>query len=383
MTISSAPFARADTASGRLAALIYFWINGAMFGTWASRIPAIKSRFDLSEATLGLILLCMALGAVAAFFVAGRLSDSKGASRITALAGLGMAATLPLMAWMPNPILLGVALFLFGALGGSLDLAMNAYGAEVEARRGRSTMSMLHGFWSVGFGMAAGIGALAIAFDMTPESHFALMCAVGIGAALFAQSRLIPSIPLPRSGGPKFVLPTGPILAVGVFAGFAFVAEGSLLDWVAVFLIETHLTTPERGALALALFSVVMVGMRLSGDHLITRMGAGRALMLSTILAGLGMAGVGLSPHAWGVFVAIVPLAIGLALIAPLAFSRAGRAPEPGRAVAAVAICGYGGLLFGPVIMGFLGEVAGLGLAFICLAALTGPLAALVRRAVG
>ncbi|MBB5516272.1 MFS family permease [Rubricella aquisinus] len=381
MTISLAHSAQPDIPSGRIAALVYFWINGAMFGTWASRIPAIKARFDLTEAMLGLILLYMAVGAVAAFFVTGRLSDTKGASRVTAIAGIGMAATLPLMAWMPSPVLLGVALFLFGALGGSLDLAMNAYGAEVEARRGRSTMSMLHGFWSVGFGMAAGIGALAIALDLTPEHHFALMCGVGLCAAVFAQARLVPSLPQPRAVGAQFVWPTGPVLAVGLFAGFAFVAEGSLLDWVAVFLIETHLATPERGALALALFSVVMVVMRLSGDHLITRVGPRRALMLSTLLAGLGMAGVGLSPVWWSVFAAIVPLAAGLALIAPLAFSRAGRAPEAGRAVAAVAICGYGGLLFGPVIMGFLGEIAGLGTAFVALAALTLPLIALVRRA--
>lgn len=353
-----------------------------MFGTWASRIPAFKDRFDLTEATLGLILLCMAFGAVAAFFITGRLSDTRGASRITGFAAIGMILSLPLMAWMPSAMTLSAALFLFGAVGGSLDLAMNSYGAEVEARRGRSTMSVLHGFWSVGFGMAAGIGAAAIHFDLTPEVHFAVMAVIGLCAAVYAQRRLIASIPQSAVDQPTFSLPKGPILAVGLFAGFAFMAEGSLLDWVAVFLIDTHLTTPARGALALAVFSVVMVVMRLSGDMIITRIGPITALSGSLVLAGIGLATVGLSPVAWGVFVGIVPLALGLALIAPLAFSRAGRAAEPGRAVAAVAICGYGGLLFGPVLMGFLGEVAGLGTAFLCLAAITIPLALLIRRAV-
>ncbi|WP_394890155.1 hypothetical protein ACG873_02090 [Mesorhizobium sp. AaZ16] len=34
-----------------------FAFDGVLFGTWASRVPAVVARFDMSEAGLGVLLL--------------------------------------------------------------------------------------------------------------------------------------------------------------------------------------------------------------------------------------------------------------------------------------------------------------------------------------
>ncbi|HVG47230.1 MAG TPA: hypothetical protein VM899_03715 [Rubellimicrobium sp.] len=59
-----------------------FLLAGGLFGAWASRIPAFVEAFQLSERQLGLLLLCIAPGAIALFPLAGRLADRMGASRL-------------------------------------------------------------------------------------------------------------------------------------------------------------------------------------------------------------------------------------------------------------------------------------------------------------
>jgi hypothetical protein len=46
----------------RLAVLTAFFVNGALLGTWVSRIPAVQARLSLSEGQLGLVLLGLAAG---------------------------------------------------------------------------------------------------------------------------------------------------------------------------------------------------------------------------------------------------------------------------------------------------------------------------------
>ncbi len=60
-----------------------FALNGVLLGAWASRIPAVVERHGLSEATLGLLILAMGIGALVSFPFAGRFADALGAVRMT------------------------------------------------------------------------------------------------------------------------------------------------------------------------------------------------------------------------------------------------------------------------------------------------------------
>ncbi|MGB0499447.1 MAG: MFS transporter, partial [Rubricella sp.] len=328
MTISPAP--SPAFASGRAAAHLWFFVNGAVFGTWAVRIPAFKAEFGLSEGTLGLVLLAMAFGAVTAFFWGGRWSDRIGASRAAALAAPVFILLLPCLALAPSPVTLALVLFAFGAAGGGLDLSMNAYGAEVEARRGRSSMSVMHALWSIGFGAASLAGWVAIRAGLDPMPHFLIVGAMMAALAIAAYRLAVPSNGSQAEGGAPFHMPTGPVLAAAIFAGIAFLGEGALLDWTAIHAVLTLGETADTGALLLALFSIVMVALRLSGDRLILRMGARRALAGATLLAITGPLVLGFAPGIAVASLGLVITACGYALMAPLAFSIAGRAPEPG-----------------------------------------------------
>ena len=66
--------------NSRFAVSLIFAINGAVFGTWASRIPAILTIHDLSPASLGfLIFLAWAYLLSLHSLVFGRAADRYGA----------------------------------------------------------------------------------------------------------------------------------------------------------------------------------------------------------------------------------------------------------------------------------------------------------------
>ena len=58
--------------NSRFAVSLIFAINGMVFGTWASRIPAIVDFHNLSPGSLGLLIFLAGLSAVIAFSVFGR-----------------------------------------------------------------------------------------------------------------------------------------------------------------------------------------------------------------------------------------------------------------------------------------------------------------------
>ena len=63
--------------ANRVVAII-FAIAGAVFGSWASRIPSLKNQLDMEAVELGGILLVLAMASVLSFPVSGRWIDIYG-----------------------------------------------------------------------------------------------------------------------------------------------------------------------------------------------------------------------------------------------------------------------------------------------------------------
>ena len=53
-----------STAPARWATRLQFMALGILVGTWGTHIPSVKARYALSEATLSLVLLAVAIGTV-------------------------------------------------------------------------------------------------------------------------------------------------------------------------------------------------------------------------------------------------------------------------------------------------------------------------------
>jgi MFS family permease len=357
-----------------------FFLNGGLFGAWASRVPSIKAGFDLSPDHLGLLLLMLAAGGIVSFPVAGEMVSRHGAARITRLLAVGYCAALVLLGAAPAVWALAVALFLFGVGHGAMDVAMNAWGAEVEKAGKRALMPFFHAMWSLGAGAAALASAGVIKIGLGILPHF-LIFAVAIGAAalLLAAVEWVSETDAVRRRGPLIALPKGALLLVGVVIFAATLGEGAMADWSGVFLVETLGATEGAAPLGYAVFATAMVATRLSGGFIVARLGAVGATRGSGVLASIGFLLAVFGGALPVVLAGFALVGLGSALIFPLAMTRAANdgSEAPGRAIAAMATCGYGGILLGPPVIGFIAERTSYEASFLLLAALAALVALL------
>src|SRR3954468_14437039 len=197
---------RGDRMTPRLATFTVFAINGAMMGTWVAHIPWLQDHLGISKATLGLCLLCIAAGALVSMPLTGHILDGRSSASVTRAASLIFCLMLPLPLLATSPITLAAILFVFGASGGAMDAAMNAHGVAVERDLRRPIMSSLHGGWSVGGFVSAGLAALAGAAGVDARVE-ALVVGIALWfAALFVTARL--GSASTHAEGSSFALPS-------------------------------------------------------------------------------------------------------------------------------------------------------------------------------
>lgn len=184
------------------------------------------------------------------------------------------------------------------------------------------------------------------------------------------------------SAEPRTILPRGPLVLVGLVAAAAGLSEAAVADWSAVYLTVVTQADPAVAALGFAAFSTTMVIVRLSGGWLVAWRGAVAATRMSGLLLAVGatLAVIGTTPAT--VLAGFALLGCGAALVMPLAFARAASDAHiaPGAAIAQVALVGYGGLLLGPPLIGFIAARSDYPTSFAVLAAL-GLLIAVFARA--
>ena len=360
-----------DFRTPRTAVAAMFVLNGGLFGIWASRIPAFVTRFELSADSLGLLLLCLAAGAIISFPLAGHFSDRIGAASLTRRIAVLYVVALVLLATAPSVGALAACLTLFGFAHGAMDVAMNGWGAEVERHLARPVMSSFHAMFSLGAGAGAASGYLAVGAELAVLPHFLLVGAV-FTAFAFATANQPWASERSASGGVVFAFPRGALLFVGIVAFAASLGEGAMADWSAVFLDRVSAATEAQTALGYVVYSIAMVVTRLAGDRVVHRLGEVSAARLSGSLALFGILTAMTSSELALVLLGFMLMGTGYALVMPLAFSRAaadGHLP-PGRAIAGVATLGYGGMLLGLPVIGFVAELSTLRAAFGVLALL-------------
>ena len=367
MSAAGVSVRRSDPVRTRIGIALLFLANGTGYGAWAASIAAVKLSLGLSAGALGGALLCVAAGAIVAMPVAGWLG-ALNIKRLLTATGVAMAGALLLPGLAPSLFWLAGALFLLGAASGALDVCMNARASRFEQGCGHAVMSSFHAAFSLG-GLLGTVIVAACAVVGAPLEAGLLIGALLLGACIVAHAVLDPDPRLAeREAGSAFAWPGRALLGIGLLCLLAFMTEGAIADWSGVFMRGVAGFSAASATSGYAAFSAAMVAARLLGDRWVRRFGP-----VTLLRAGGGMAGAGvalaIAAPAWG------PLGFGLvglgcANMAPVLFSSAGRAgPAASTGVAAVATLGYGGMLFGPPLIGALADGIGLRLALSALAA--------------
>ncbi|WP_448316652.1 MFS transporter [Streptomyces sp. CO7] len=355
---------------GRVATALYFLLFGATLGCWTSRIPAIKAELGLSDGALSLALLAFAVGAIAGMLGLGRLVDRWGSFRVLVPTALLEGVLLGPTAFVPSLASLMAALFVFGLVHGTLNIAMNANAMEVQRAWGRPVVTSFHAVYSIGGFLGAAVGGVFAHQDVSPEATFVAVGAGVLALALWAIAWTLRGEAAPpavadltpsaegRRGGPQ--LPG--LLLLGGLAMCTLVGEGTAADWSAVYLHESLGSTPAFAAAAFAAFSVAMTVGRLLGDGLAARFGPMRLVRGCGVLASAGMIAALLIGHPVAAVAGFACLGAGMSCIAPQVYMAAAQR-DPARTGAALSLVvslGYVGFLVGPLVIGAVSTVTGL-----------------------
>lgn len=343
-----------------------FAAHGAASGTFATRIPWIQERLGLGTGLLGLALACATVGAALAMPLATRLALRYGPrAALRALAAVCCGGLL-LPPFAPSLPWLCVALLLFGAGLGLLDVAMNAQGVEVERELGRSVMSGLHGLWSVGALLGGACGAVAAHVELDGRTHVSVVAPVLLVAAV-VLARWTPDVrpQQPVAAPAHFTLPPRGVMLIGLVGFCAVFAEGASMDWSGVYLRDVTGASPGLAAAAYTAFACTMAVTRLAGDALVGRLGAVRTVRCGGVLTVVGGVLVVSAQNSAAAVVGFALIGVGIAVVVPLCFAAAGRTTVlPGQAIAGVATLAYASGLAAPALVGWIAEVTSLSVSF-------------------
>jgi fucose permease len=367
----------------RVAISVNFFINGSLFGTWVARIPAIKEAHGLSQSRLGLALLAIGFGTLAALPLTSWLTGRFGSHRVLGASAIGCCVALPLAGLAGSYSALVTALALFGANLGAMDVAVNAQAALLERHAGRSLMAGLHGLWSAGGIAGTALGSLLTARGLGFAAHFSLVAVLLASLAVLVARHLIPDGHDARSGAPAPAVawPSRQALAIGSIAACGAVVEGGIADWSGVYLRESLQAPASLAAIGFAAFSLTMMVARFAGDRLIDRLGRRTLLRIGPVLTAAALMVVLSTSHPGIAIAAFGCAGLGMSTVFPIAFGEAGALPgPPGHAIAAVATMAYGAQLLGPPAIGFVADATSLPRALLIMVAACAAIVLLAGR---
>ncbi|MEB6335405.1 MFS transporter [Serratia rhizosphaerae] len=355
----------------QIATRIAFFVSGLGMAAWAPLVPFAKLRLNLDDGSLGLLLLCIGAGSLLAMPLTGLLTGKLGCRRVILLAGLALCVDLPLLVLMDSTLGMGLALLLFGAAIGMIDVAMNIQAVIVERASGRAMMSGFHGFFSVGGIAGAGGVSLLMWLGLSPLSAVLTTVLAIVLLLALAQKNLLRDSDA-QDDGPLFVLPRGWVMFIGALCFIMFLAEGSMLDWSALFLTTLRGVDHSQAGLGYALFSIAMTIGRLNGDRVVNALGRYKILLIGSLCAAMGLALAVVCDHAVIALLGFMLVGLGASNVVPILFSAAGNQHDmpANLAIASVTTLGYAGILAGPALIGFIAQVSSLTVAFGCVTAL-------------
>ncbi|MET8563276.1 MFS transporter [Streptomyces flaveolus] len=361
-------------AKWSIAALFCFL--GFQYGTWVSRLPALKSRLDLGAGEVGLLLMACGAGAAASFPLVAVLMRRLGSRLLSLASAAALIAVLAALSAVPDYPLALLAVCADGVAVGCLNVAMNAQGAALERTHGRTAMSQLHATFSGGLLAAALLASGVTTLTASVPAHFAvagallLLLLAGARPGLLTRREPDPAAPDGPKRSTRRGLPSGTTLLMGCAMAFGTITEGAMNDWSTLYLKDVVKASATLAPLGIAVVSVMMLLARVCADRWRTRWGDARVVRAGSAVAAVGLA---LALLAGGVVPTLLGFAcvgLGAAAVTPCVYvAAAGRGAD---ALALVAAMGTTGLLAGPALIGFVAGAANLtvGMAVVAVCAL-------------
>jgi fucose permease len=363
------------------AIFIAFGIQGIFFATWVSRTPEIQQLLFLTTGEMALFALVLALGSLAGLLLGNTAVPLYGARKSLVLCFVACAVILPVLGFSAvqhNLIVAIIGAFFYGVTMGAGGIASNIEGATIDSRSHRSILPSLHGSFSFGTLVGAGLGTMSIVFGIGVGIQFSAMAVLAIVAAIVATTSIptdsgmrqhadmstteIRIIPSKRE---RLAVWREPRTRRVALIGLSFtLAEGTAATWLPISLVNAGLTQAEAAACFTVFVAFMTVG-RLGGGLVVDRYGRSRVLLVIAIIAASGIVIVMLTNVINLPYLGAALWGLGCSLGFPLCLTSITEDPRlaPPR-VSMVFFTGNLGSLAIPPLLGGIGQLVGLFAAF-------------------
>ncbi|NOG74093.1 sugar MFS transporter [Roseicella sp. DB1501] len=284
--------------------------------------PVLRLDYGRPEAALGLLLLAVSGGTMAASLLAGRAMAAFGTGGVLA-GSLGITALAAVAASLAPPWAVLVMLALLSGLGaGAVDAAMNLFAAARFAPR---HLNWMHACWGVGATLSPAIATLLLAGGGSWRQVYLV-----IGLLLGALS-LAFGLTRRRWGGPA--QESGPAASIGgalrsamarrqILAFFVYCGvEAGTGQWLATVLVAARGADPAMAGAATTLFWGALAAGRVGLGFVVDRIGPDRMLRQAVLVAALASAGFAFAPAGLDL-VSVGLLAVALAPLYPTLMAR-------------------------------------------------------------
>jgi predicted MFS family arabinose efflux permease len=342
------------------------------FGSWLSRLPEVQTQLQLSEVTLGLVLLGLPLGALISTTISRSLLSRFEPGRLAIISLIIFSCSMILPGLSNSAWILGTLLFTVGLTNGLLNVSINTAAAAIEDKNQVNIMSSCHGMFSLGGFIGALIGGTAAKIGIGIPTQMLFIFTLAVVVMVFRWSSLWNiSFNISREKQ-AFKWPSWKLIAFMLIGVCIMIGEGAISDWSAIYLSKNLGTGPLIAALGFAGFSAAMAFGRFGGDRIRSIIKSRTLLRNGALLSTLGLLLAVLQPYP-GLAIAGFTLAgIGFATGVPILYLEAGKLTprNPGIGIAAVANAGIIGFLAAPPAIGFIAEHLGLDQAFLLVAIL-------------
>ncbi|MFZ1559512.1 MAG: MFS transporter [Saprospiraceae bacterium] len=348
-----------------------FFLLGFLFGNWATLIPYIKSFYKLDDGILGLMLLCLPLGAMSFNPIAAILIQRFGFQKTTVFGMLFLSFAFVLPITISTIILLPFTLIMAGMSMTLLNISVNTAATVIEKQYNINIMSTCHGMFSLGLMTGSLMRSFTFLFDIDEKIHMLIMAGMGLIITFFVGKTILSIHTLSRSTDDKpskfrLVLPKGVLLSIVIISICINVTEGSITDWASVYMKDVVQTSPFFIGWGLFGYSTFMALGRLFGDGIIPIFGKNNVLVYGAALALGGLLITIFLPFTWTAIAGFGLIGLGVSCGAPILYASAARYPglPDSGGLAIMNTFAMGGFLMGPVVIGFISDLSSLSVAF-------------------
>ena len=330
-----------------------------MIGIYFVYIPWNINRLNISESQLGISIFAFGIANLFANQFGARVLVPRIGSTNTIILGIFIFSYLPLaIASAPNYFYFTLFFIPIGIGAGFIFPVINAQIAIIEQKTNKILLPVTQAFFSAGSLFGALGAALFIKLIPDPRITFFIVGSMFLFFSIIYYFFGLRKIYEENEKVEKFKIPEKNILIYGFLLMMNFATLGIIIDWSPVWLTKDLSAPLFLGGLAIMFFNAGEIIARVSASKLINRFGeiiiGSYFSIVSCVILFITILTMNLNIILFGVLIFGFGTANFVAIVLRQAISESNEGIS--LTVSNLITLGFGGFIFGPVVVGYLAE---------------------------